>query len=405
MIASVVFLIHIYYIARAALLAYLETLSNKSEVIYKEPVYKPYTVIVGLYKEVNVINQLVTSLSKIDYPVVQFIFATEEDDLETREELYKYSNLLDYTVLTVPAPKQGEYKTKPRALNYALNITTGDYLVIFDAEDQPDPDQLKKAAAALQSNEKLACVQANLRFVNFDDNWLTQMFSIEYWTWFGGFVSGLAKAAYPVPLGGTSNHFKTDVLKNLGGWDPLNVTEDCELGMRLAKNGYKVGHIDSTTWEEAVGKFWPWVKQRTRWMKGYIYTYLTTSKAGSDLKSLVSWHLFVLGVPLVSLINPFLITITFYNLFTGKFAWIWPTKAHWSVAMISLVLGNGISIILPAIRQLKDRQYKKALLCVTFPIYWLLHSIAAYRAVYQMIFDPHTWEKTEHGVSKKHNHL
>jgi cellulose synthase/poly-beta-1,6-N-acetylglucosamine synthase-like glycosyltransferase len=208
-----------------------------------------YTILCPLYHEKAVVSQFVNAMKALDYPAdcLQVLFLTEEDDTETRDALRAMTLPAGYEIVTVP---QGTPKTKPRACNYGLQQATGEYVVIFDAEDVPDPLQLKKAVLAFASNPvNVACVQARLNFYNSNQSLLCKFFSIEYGLWFDLILPGLQRLGFSLPLGGTSNHFRIAALKALGGWDSYNVTEDCDLGLKLAKYNFKTIMLDSTTYE------------------------------------------------------------------------------------------------------------------------------------------------------------
>ena len=186
-----------------------------------------------------------------------------------------YARTLDlapnFEFIVVP---DAEPRTKPKALNYALQFSRGEFIVIYDAEDRPEPDQLRKALAAFASGPaNLACVQARLSINNAEENWLTKQFTIEYSALFRGILPTLQHLRLPIPLGGTSNHFHTSALKWLGAWDAFNVTEDADLGMRMYRHGYICRMLDSDTYEEAPCRFQSWLQQRTRWLKGWMQTY------------------------------------------------------------------------------------------------------------------------------------
>ena len=197
----------------------------------------------------------------------------EEDDLET---VAAAKALLDgdvpFEIIEVPP---GGPRTKPKAANYALAFARGEYLVVYDAEDRPERDQLKKAVATFRASPRqTACLQARLNFYNADHNWLTKMFALDYALWFDTLLPGLDRIGVPMPLGGTSNHFRTSVLRDIGGWDAFNVTEDADIGIRLSQLGYRVSMLDSNTFEEAPVTIGAWLKQRSRWLKGYMQTWL-----------------------------------------------------------------------------------------------------------------------------------
>ena len=191
------------------------------------------------------------NLSQLDYPKskLDILILLEEDDAETiaAAKAAQPPGNVRFVIVPDQIPK-----TKPKALNVGLYFARGDYLVIYDAEDQPDPDQLKKAVIAFRDGPKnLACVQSALNYYNAHENALTRMFTLEYSYWFDYLLPGLHRLGLPIPLGGTSNHFRTEVLRSLGAWDPFNVTEDADLGVRASVRGYSVGIINSTTYEEA----------------------------------------------------------------------------------------------------------------------------------------------------------
>ena len=193
-----------------------------------------YTILCPLYREAEVVPQFVEAMSALDYPTekLQILFLTEEDDNTTRQAIQRLHLPPHFTIVTVPP---GEPRTKPRACNYGLLQATGNYVVIYDAEDIPDPLQLKKAVLAFANQgPETACVQAKLNFYNAEQNLLTRWFTAEYSLWFDLTLPGLQKLGVPLPLGGTSNHFRTHLLRSLGAWDAFNVTEDCDLGLRMA---------------------------------------------------------------------------------------------------------------------------------------------------------------------------
>ena len=246
-----------------------------------------YTVLVPMYKEPEVAQKIARTVTQLDYPVdkLDVKLLLEEDDVPTRTKINEVLSSLPPCVEVIVAPTvpKGQPRTKPRACNWGLEKARGQYLVIFDAEDQPDRDQLKKAVVAFrrldaQGKHKVACLQAKLNYFNAHQNSLTRFFTLEYTNWFDLFLPGLHAVRTPIPLGGTSNHFRTEVLREVYGWDPFNVTEDCDLGIRLARRGHETEVLDSTTWEEANSRVGNWIRQRSRWIKGYFQTHLVHSR-------------------------------------------------------------------------------------------------------------------------------
>ncbi len=217
---------------------------------------------------------LVESIRRLDYPKVKLdvLILLEEDDEETVQAARAMNLPSHFRIIVVP---NGNPKGKPKALNYGLLHARGEYVVIYDAEDTPDVQQLKHAVVIFnKTDESLCCIQGKLNYYNRDQNLLTQWFTIEYSMWFDLLLPGLNATDAPIPLGGTSNHFRVRQLQELGAWDPYNVTEDADLGVRLYKAGYSTAVMDSTTYEEANSQFFNWINQRSRWVKGYIQSYL-----------------------------------------------------------------------------------------------------------------------------------
>jgi cellulose synthase/poly-beta-1,6-N-acetylglucosamine synthase-like glycosyltransferase len=148
----------------------------------------------------------------------------------------------------IVAPR-GPPQTKPRALNVALALARGAFTVIYDAEDLPGRRQLRTAAARFAvSGPEVACLQARLSIYDPGRNALTRLFAIEYAALFEVINPGLIALGHPILLGGTSNHFRTQVLQVGRGWDAWNVTEDADLSIRLARAGFRIGDLPLSTW-------------------------------------------------------------------------------------------------------------------------------------------------------------
>jgi glycosyltransferase XagB len=310
-------------------------------------------------------------------------------------------------IVVVP---EGDPQTKPRALNYALSLARGDYVVIYDAEDRPEKDQLRRALMEFERHgPKLACVQSCLNIFNPRQSWLTRQFTVEYSALFDCVLPALQWLGIPIPLGGTSNHFPRAVLEQLQGWDPYNVTEDADLGIRIARRGYDVAAISSTTWEEAPATFKLWRNQRTRWIKGWIQTYLVHTRRPAalwrDLGFLrtLGFHLYMGGLILSALVHPIFYIIVAADVLFGVqiFAFnetIGPV--FWTVAVGNLLTGYVTSIIVGVV-SVRRRRHKLTLSPLMMPFYWLLISFAAYRALWQLYWDPFRWEKTPHGLAEE----
>jgi cellulose synthase/poly-beta-1,6-N-acetylglucosamine synthase-like glycosyltransferase len=297
-----------------------------------------------------------------------------------------------------PGPPQ----TKPRSCNLGLMLARGDLLVIFDAEDRPETDQLRKAASLFAAGgARLACVQARLNFYNWNCNLLTRMFSLEYAFWFDLMLAGLDRLRLPIPLGGTSNHIRTAVLRDVGGWDAWNVTEDADLGLRLASKGYRVGMLDSTTWEECPARPWAWIMQRTRWLKGYLLTLLVHTRRPADtvrcfgLSGTVSLVGLIAGTPVVFLLWPFAFVLGFAG---GSPVHIGSLTVEPALAASAAMWGASLIMIISVLAAALHRRLTW-LAAVLIPVYWLLHAFAAWRGLVQLIRAPYVWEKTAHRAS------
>ena len=367
-----------------------------------------YSILVALYKEnQTTLNNLFSSLKKIIYPAHKLdIKILLEDDDHTTIQIIKKMRLPSYIeFIYVPASNP---RTKAKACNYGFQFIRGKYLCLYDAEDKPDPDQLIRVIQLFKesNNEKLACVQCRLNFYNSNENWLTRMFTIEYTYWFNLLLPALERTHIPIPLGGTSNHFRTDILREVVGWDPFNVTEDADLGLRLSRLGYLVKILDSTTYEEANCQLWNWIKQRTRWVKGYMQTYLVHMRNPFELwrkigtPGFFGFQLFIGGTILSNLTNipMWLISLTLVFLPQWDVSYYFPGKVH-DIALLNLYVGTLGIILLNVCSIISHKNWKLLFSAFTSPIYWLLMSAASYRALYQLIFSPSYWDKTQHGIS------
>ncbi len=370
-----------------------------------------YTVLVPVFREANVVADLVANLADLDYPKekLQILLLLEEDDVETREAAAAADPPGTIMFVTVP---RGHPQTKPKACNVGLFLARGDLLVIYDAEDRPDPDQLKKAYIAFERGDaQLACVQAALNYWNVDDNALTRMFTLEYSFWFDYMLPGLEAYRLPIPLGGTSNHFRTSTLRELGGLDPFKVTEDADLGIRASALGYTVGVVNSTTYEEANSHYGNFIRQRSRWIKGYMQTMLVHGRRPlqlvreAGLKQSLAFALLVGGTPLSFLCVPPLYALFVLSLFVAPdtLAPYFPSWVLW-VSLVNLLVGNVLMVYVSMMGAFKRRRYELVAWALLNPLYWLLHSFAAYKALWQLIRKPHYWEKTDHGLSSADHH-
>jgi glycosyltransferase XagB len=213
-----------------------------------------YTVVVALYRETSVVEHLVKAIDAFDYPKskLDIKLIVEQRDVETLGRIVELRLPARYEVVVAPS---GRPQTKPRALNIALSTARGEFVVVYDAEDIPAPDQLRLAASRFAAEKDLDCLQARLAIRNHNESWLSKLFAIEYAILFDVINPGLCALNLPIPLGGSSNHFRIGSLVGVGAWDEWNVTEDADLGVRLARFGYRVKALDSDTWEEAPYEF------------------------------------------------------------------------------------------------------------------------------------------------------
>lgn len=363
-----------------------------------------YTILVPVYREAGIVGLLMQNLAGLDYPreKLEILLLLEEDDPETLQAALAAAPPDVVRILVVPHSLP---KTKPRACNVGLAFARGDLVVIYDAEDRPDPDQLKKAVLAFrQGGDDLVCVQAALNYFNAEENLLTRMFTLEYSSWFDYTLPGLDALRLPIPLGGTSNHFRATMLRELGGWDPFNVTEDADLGVRASARGGRVAVVDSTTYEEANMAVGNWVRQRSRWIKGYMQTFLVHTRHPVRLvravgpRQAVGFLLTIGGTPATFLLTPplwavFGLWLAFPHLFAPLPPWLQ------LVSLANLLLGNGLVVYLSLLAGFKRRSYRLVAYALLSPLYWLLHSVASYKAAWQLVTKPFYWEKTQHGLT------
>lgn len=375
-----------------------------------------YTILVPVYQEANVIGKIIENLENLHYPrwKLDVLVLLEESDTETIEAA-RAANPPPYVrLLIVP---DGQPRTKPRACNYGLLFARGEHVVIFDAEDRPDPDQLLDVLSSFRHDAEfrsrhappLACLQAALNYYNADYNLLTRMFAIEYAHWFDSMLPGMDSTDIPIPLGGTSNHFLLKALVEVGGWDPYNVTEDADLGLRLAASRYRVDVVRSTTWEEACAKVGPWIRQRTRWIKGYILTAAVNLRRPvkwvrrNRWRGLVTMLGLVLGTPMAFLFYPLMLGFTLFAWLIGP---VFPIPLpEWLLVFgtVNMLGLNILMVLVSGIAAWRRYNWRIAVFAVFVPVYWLLHSYAAWRAAIQVGLDPHKWEKTPHGLTEEYD--
>lgn len=364
-----------------------------------------YTILVPLYKEPEIVGDLIAGLAKLDYPKTKLDIKIllEADDEETPKAVERANPPPHFQTVIVP---DSVPKTKPKACNYGLLQARGEYVVIYDAEDQPEPDQLKKAIVAFgKADEEVVCLQCQLNYFNQRQSLLTRWFTSEYSMWFDLMLPGLDASGVPIPLGGTSNHFKIEGLVESGAWDPFNVTEDADLGVRLHKRGLRTDILDSTTYEEATAQVGNWVRQRSRWVKGYIQTWLVQMRRPLRLlreigpKGWLSFQLTVGGTFLVFLLNPvyWLLTTAWLLTEADVIAAAFPSFLYYAGGF-GFYFGNFFLAYMFAAGTSRRGYHDLVKYALFVPIYWLLMSLAAWKGLIQLINKPFYWEKTQHGL-------
>lgn len=368
-----------------------------------------YTLLVPLHREAAVVAQLCTALQALDYPLAKLDIKliVESHDTQTRAALAGLDLPAAFEIIVAPP---GAPTTKPRALNVALPPIRGEYVTIYDAEDEPEPGQLRLAVATFARLESdVGCLQARLAIDNARDNALTRLFAIEYAALFDAVNPGLATLGLPVPLGGTSNHLRVDLLRRIGGWDAWNVTEDADLGIRLALTGHRVADLPSTTYEEAPGRLGNWMRQRSRWMKGYMQVCVTHSRHPVRTMRRLGVVRFLAAVALtlgsVSAALFYPAFLVFSGLAVAGVA-LPETIALADVpsATIGLVtFATGwVSMLLPAVVGLWRRRWFGLLpWAALLPVYYGLVSMAAWRGLFEFLVDDTHWHKTEHGLTRR----
>ncbi len=364
-----------------------------------------YAVLVPLYDEAEVVPGLVAALERLDYPKhkLAISFIVETSDAKTREAFARQDLSPHMRVIVAPP---GVPRTKPRALNFALAQTPGRFVVVFDAEDLPEPDQLRRAVVTFaRAPGSVACLQSRLNTINPYESFLSRHFTLEYSVLFDLLLPALERIGFPIPLGGTSNHFRRTALEAALAWDPHNVTEDADLGIRLARFGMKVGVLASTTWEDAPVTYKVWRGQRTRWHKGWMQTYIVHMRQPWRLmRELGVWPFIGFQLLMGSMIASALVHPWFYLLLgmelAAGHAFVQPedgvVRIIWWLAVCNLALGYLSAMGIAVVAAIRRGRPWLAVHVVTLPIYWLLISLAAHRALRELVVAPHYWEKTAH---------
>lgn len=363
------------------------------------------SVLVPLFKEREIAGALLQRLQMLTYPksLLDVVLAVEENDELTKSALQDCA--LPHWVKIVDVP-EGQPKTKPRAMNYALDFCRGDIIGIWDAEDAPAPDQLERVADHFNSApQDLVCLQGVLDYYNSRQNWLARCFAIEYAAWFRLILPGMSRLGFAIPLGGTTLFFKRNILEEIGGWDAHNVTEDADLGFRLARHGYRTEVITTRTGEEANCKLWPWVRQRSRWLKGYMVTYIVHMRSPQTLlRELGPWRFIGFQAHFVTALSQFILAPVLWSFWLVVLGLPHPLEGFISREIL-ITLGltflmieltnaviNGTAASKPGLRHLLAW-------VPTMHFYYPLGAMAAYKALYELVRKPFYWDKTQHGLS------
>lgn len=361
------------------------------------------SIMVPLFCESRIVARLIRRLERLDYPstALEVIFLTEDNDTATASALSSITLPAWMRVLPVPA---GTIRTKPRALNYGLDHCKGQIIGVYDAEDAPDLGQLRAVAQGFaKGGPRLACLQGRLDYYNPTHNWLSRCFTIEYAAWWRVTLPGFARMGFAIPLGGTTLFFRSEILRKLGGWDAHNVTEDADLGLRLARRGYQTQLLDSTTYEEANSRVIPWIKQRSRWIKGYIMTYASHMRRPSALlRDLGAWRFFGLqmmfaGTVLHALLAPIMALLWLAAFGAVSFSDFAAAHILFQFTTIGFV-AEALMLAANFLGLRRAGHRLSPLWLPTLMAYNLLASLAAYKAVYEVLTKPFYWDKTAHGL-------
>ena len=367
------------------------------------------SVLVPLFKETEIANALLKRLLTLTYPraLLDVVLVLEETDPLTRETLAR-TNLPNW-IQVVIVPKGNGLTTKPRAMNYALDFCRGEIIGIWDAEDAPDPKQLETIAAHFaHAAPDVACVQGVLDYYNPDTNWISRCFTLEYSMWFRTILRGMSRMGAPIPLGGTTLFMRRDILEKIGRWDAHNVTEDADLGIRMTRFGYRTELSLTVTQEEANCRFRPWIRQRSRWLKGYMVTYLVHMRHPRALLKTLGWGKFIgLNVILLAALMQFLLAPVLWCFWFLAFGVAEPlglTDLPPDLIGLSMITLGAVTLLDFAIAALSMRGQNRDRLIpwvFAFMLYFPMATLAAYKALFELIFVPFFWDKTTHGQTKE----
>jgi cellulose synthase/poly-beta-1,6-N-acetylglucosamine synthase-like glycosyltransferase len=379
-----------------------QTLPQRPRVLTKRP---KVSILVPLFQETTILARLTERMQALAYPkeLLEICFVYEENDPKTKAALKAMK--LPYYMKTIEVPK-GQLQTKPRAMNYALDFCTGSIIGIYDAEDAPEVNQIEQVIQKFAiSGDDVACIQCVLDFYNTNTNWIARCFTIEYAILFRLILPALDKMKLPIPLGGTSVFFRRDILEKLGRWDAYNVTEDADLGYRLYRMGYRCAWISATTYEEANYRVLPWIRQRSRWLKGFFLTAFV--HLGSPLKLRQKIGTYAVLTMVCMLVVPWVICplaaviLPMWLLSFGVDLPIYSDLPKWfnNTLIITFIATELMSLYLGYKATYSKRHKHLRYWLITTVLYWPIASLASYKALYEIFFRPAYWDKSEHGIN------
>ena len=364
------------------------------------------SVLVPLLHEKEIAGALIKRLERLTYPksLLEIVLVLEATDDLTRQTLARTT--LPEWISVIEVPEANQLTTKPRALNYAMNFCQGSIIGVWDAEDAPEADQIEKVVTRFQSTPPdVACLQGVLDYYNSSANWLSRCFTIEYAAWWRVLLPGVARLGLVLPLGGTTLFFRRDLLEKLCGWDAHNVTEDADLGVRLARHGYRTELLDTVTFEEANCRTWPWVRQRSRWLKGFLITWSVHMRDPAALLRDLGWLRFM-GVQTMLL-------ATFAQFAAAPLLWSFWLALAGLPHPVPMTMGNGVlwamvtlfilsetlNLLIGMIATSGERHRHLMPWVFTTPLYFPLGALAAFKALHEFVVSPFFWDKTQHGVT------
>ena len=365
----------------------------------------PVSLLVPLFREKEIASTLVARLSRLSYPksLLDVLLVLEADDTQTKSALNGTALPPWIRIVEVPA---GTIKTKPRALNYAMGFASGTIIGVYDAEDAPALNQIDRVVAEFaRAPPKVACLQGILDFYNPRANWLSRCFAIEYASWFRVLLPGLARLGFAIPLGGTTIFFRREALEAVGGWDAHNVTEDADLGIRLARHGYVTQLIPSVTREEANNRFWPWIKQRSRWLKGYGITWWVHSRNPRLLwRDLGGWRFAGVQLLFLTTLVQFVFAPVLWSFWLILFGLPHPMSdildSAAATALVAAFLSAEAISLVVSVAAVSRSPHRSLIPWVpTLIAYFPLGTAAIYKALWETVTNPFYWDKTTHGHS------